>query len=742
MWSRIGLALIAVSFDQSTSAQPFGTAYEQAQRTELKLIPTEEVPKSGTFWLAVGPSGQPMPPFPCPPSNLTLPTYDLGNGQFLIDDSNFDYVSLRKEKGSNASLNVPSSGDEEGDPALDPIPDTRRNYEKFMNHSFLLLDTNAIALTDSNLYNACVSFPDNTNTAANLQIASYGTNAVIVKANHFDYSAESRDFALLISDTVDRPTWKSIDFLGASDSEDGWLVQGTVPNWEVTDTMFFLITNVAPDYTAFFKAIPYSGPVIEITGAQPYDVVSNTMTLTATVLDLSGVTNVQFNVNVDGPLARYTLGASNVITIDTRYNPNDVGNVYITAFENSARVYNPTNPPDKAKLFFSGSASIPLDFDNETYLLFASDNCSPDVGTNYIYFSIDQARYITATISDPSNGQTIKSFAGNVPYAATVSLSWNFTGTNGVTAYTNDTYKVTFTASNSATLTITNRVVRGGVRPGAGCLLTYQWEDPANTTGSYLNSRADYSINGDLKTLYQDIYRAYSLTWYSPTVVGTNRNLAACYPYYSQSIFWRSNIINTLTNVYFSEFTIAQAHGSGATIGGGDYLPDKFDPADLLYYVRGYPDHQKWRLRKAALWTCYSGDLSYGATAGGQYINWFEACGMLPNAQQDNGLMYKNCGLFFAGKLPQGGFGRANSENKVTCEVAAVMDQTWVCGLNQYPGGCDPTYSFRYAVQSTINRYVELTNGIPVLIGFKKCVYSSIYDDELRNLNTTHVKRP
>ncbi|MCU0785000.1 MAG: hypothetical protein MUF81_13335 [Verrucomicrobia bacterium] len=36
---------------------------------------------------------------------------------------------------------------------------TNRNYVKFMNQAFSLIDTNAAALTDTNLYNALIAFP-------------------------------------------------------------------------------------------------------------------------------------------------------------------------------------------------------------------------------------------------------------------------------------------------------------------------------------------------------------------------------------------------------------------------------------------------------------------------------------------------------------------------------------------------------------------------------------------------------
>ncbi len=615
---------------------------------------------------------------------------------------------------------------------------TNRNYIKFMNQVFSLIDTNAVAQTDTNLYNALIAFPNTTDTNSTLQVASYGENSIVIKANHFNYLTETdRDFALLICDKVETPVWKNISLSDTTNSQDGWLAQGTVPNWKVTDPMYFKVSNIARDCNGFYRAIAYAGPQIELTGAQPYAVVSNVITLQVSIMDLSGVTNVQFAMNIDGLPARYNLGASNTISLNTKYNPEGLVNVYAEAFNNNARVYNPTNPPDKSKLFFSGITSLPLEFENDTYLLFASDNCSPDVGTNNILFVIDKAQQIEASITDPSNGQIVASYAGYVPYAATIAIPWNFTQADGVTPYSNDTYVVTFTAFDPTTLTFTNKIGRAGIRPGAGCFLTYQWEEP-DATGLYLNNKAAQVIEQDLVNLFNDQYQSLSLTQYTPGIVGTNRNRAQCHPYTAYSLQFKE-IMRGLTNVFYSELTVAQSHGSGATIGGGDYLHDFFDPQDLQSWCRGYPDHQKWRLRKAALWACYSGAVLMKEVAA-DYPNWSDACGIIPTAQQENGLMYKNCGLFFGGLLAQGNFGLNNNENKVTCEVAEFLDQTWVCGKNQYPGGCDPTYSFDFAARATVGRYSELTNALPILRGFKRCVYSSIYDDELRNLNVSHVK--
>jgi hypothetical protein len=635
----------------------------------------------------------------------------------------------------------PGDGGDSGTNGSSFLLNTNRNHIKFMGHVFSFLDTNAVALSDTNLYSALLAFPGITNTDPAIQVLPYGSDTILIKASHFDYSGEStREFALLVCDKAETPVWKDVDFSGTANSQDGWLVQGAVPAWQVTDSMFFKVSNIARDCNAFFRVIPYGGPQVVLSGFQPNDVVSNTITLHAAITDLSGVTNVQFELNVDEMAARYGLGASNTITIETKYNRNGLANIYANAFNDNARIYDPTNLPDNSKLFFSGMGTLPLDFENDTYLAFASDMCPLEVGTNNILFVIDKAQQIEATISDPADGHVVASYAGTVPFPATIAIPWDFTEADGVTPYSNDTYVVTFTAFDPTTLIITNRLDKGGnLRNPGGCFLTYQYEDPSTPTGTYLNQHADTAIKLNLTFLFQWIYSPISITQYEVEVVGPNRNMAQCLPYDMPSHTWATNL-PSLTNDNFSELTIAQAHGSGATIGGGDYvtLSDRFDSQDLMLWIKACSDRNHWRLRKAALFTCYSAVIQ--ATAVDGYPTWPAACGIRPAGDQGNSLMYKNCGLFFGGLLPQGDYGIAIGENKITAEVAEVLDQTWVCGKNQYPGGCDPTYSYDFAIQTTIGMYPELVKAIPSRAGFGQCVYSSIYDDELRNLDTSHVK--
>ena len=224
---------------------------------ELKWVSPEELPKHGTYWSRQRCTAPlPVNPFAQFYKGLHVDVYALPDGTLLLDDMEIDYAAFNPKK---------VASEEAGGIQMSKL----RTAEQFAAQTFSVIDTNALAITDTNLYNACISFPPDTNTAATLQIAKCGTNAVIIKANHFDYSAETvRDFALLICDSVDKPVWKSIDLSGASDSQDGWLIQGSVPNWKVTDPMFMLVSNITHADNAFFRAIPYGGPQIQLTGAQ------------------------------------------------------------------------------------------------------------------------------------------------------------------------------------------------------------------------------------------------------------------------------------------------------------------------------------------------------------------------------------------------------------------------------------------------------------------------------------------
>jgi hypothetical protein len=699
----------------------------------LQEVPRESVPRVGTFWLAKGPTGDGrMAPLPCPPGDLDVPIYALENGQFLVDDTEVDYDAMR-----SLSASFSSFGFSQDSPDVAPV----RNYEKFAAQVFSIIDTNGAATGDTNLYNACLGFPNDTNIFPTLQIERYGTNAVIIKANHFDYSAETRDFALVVSDAVDKPLFKAIDLSGASDAQDGWLVQGSMPNWEVGDAMFMEVSNVNLGYNEFFRAIPYGGPQVVLQGASNYDTVSNTITLPVVLTDLSGTvtTNQRLVVTVNGLSARYALGASNVLSLDTRYASSGLEEIEAT-FGSAPLATGLQTLPLDTKAEYDTTATLSLDFENSAFLVNSSDMCSPDIGTNYILFGLSQADYIEAVISDPTTGRILASFAGSIPYAATVVIPWNFTESDGTTPYTNDTYKVHFVAYDPTTLDVTNKIDRQGVRSGAGTIITYV-EEPANTpTGSFLNGQSDTWIQQTLAYLYNDIYDPWGLTEYytygsGEYDVGYGRDITAGYintP--TPANGWRQFLQEKFGSLLYSDATIGPAHGSPTTFGqnGGDLASSR----DIASWTAAAGSN--WRMRKVAMWTCQSGANGTVLT-NTAYPTFAQAFGIRSKALQDSTFMRKNAGLFWAGHIDQGWY-KSTGAAQACAEAEESFDQLWVTGPDSYPGGSTPTYAMYKALSSTLRAYSTLQKYGPVLVGYFWLPYSDSYDYELMGNNTSHVR--
>jgi hypothetical protein len=703
--------------------------------SSLPLVAPQLVPKAGTFWHIPGPGESQLPPYPCPPADLESPIYSLGNFEFFVDDSG---VRITKKTGLRITQPPPPGGG--GNGTNPPVRTNIVNPAKYFAQYFSLLDTNVVASSNTNLYRCITNFPP-ASAGPTLQIKLFGTNCAVVKANHFNYSAETRDFALLICDSPARALWKNVS-LTAQDTNDGWLVEGTVAAYKVKDPMWMMISNLS-SWPAVLRAIPYGGPNIQLTGYAASSVVSNTISLHANVTDLSGVTNDQFQLTVNGIPGRTSFATGNTINFDTRYNVNGPQTVYLNAFNYGAQIYDPANPPLNQRFTFSPSTTLALDLENAYYVAFASDMCLPDAGTNHMLFYVNKAQNISATIFNPTNGTVMASYGGYVPYAANVDIGWNFTMADHTTPYGGDSYAVSFTASGSGggTLSNTNTVDRIGVRTGAGTMLTYEWEDPTyhNPDGQWLNDQADSYIKSTLAYLYNNLNNSLGLTQYQPWMVGTNRNRGDCFPRDAWSISW-GFILSHLTNAYYSDLTIGPAHGSGGTIGGDPlgYLPGSFSAFDLKNYVIRVGG-KNWRLRKAALWPCYSADV-LKASAGGYYNTDFaDACGIRPNVQEETTYMRKNCGFFVLNEINQRGFSGGNG-NISTAQVAEMLDQTWVCGANQFPGGCDPTYSWKFAIDSIRGMYSpELDQAGPRLGGYSKMIFSSVYDDLLMVGNTSFV---
>lgn len=215
--------------------------------------------------------------------------------------------------------------------------------------------------------------------------------------------------------------------------------------------MFLIVSNINHVYNAFFRAIPYGGPQVQLMGYPPYTTVSNAISLQATITDLTGVSNDQFQVTIDGvPAKRYSFISSNIVRLNTRYSNTGLRNIYLNV-NNSARVCNPTNPPIDSQLTWTGTGSLCLDFENDTYLTWDNDYCSPDVGSSWVVLHVSEPQDIEAWIWNPATGDIAAYYYNYVPYPANMGIPWNFTQADG-SPYTNDTYVVTFTAYGSGAM--------------------------------------------------------------------------------------------------------------------------------------------------------------------------------------------------------------------------------------------------------------------------------------------------
>jgi hypothetical protein len=578
-----------------------------------------------------------------------------------------------------------------------------------------------------------------------LTIKPYGANGVVIRADNFDYSETNANFALLVCDKVNMPIWKAIDFNGASDAQDGWLVQGLVYQSDVTSPMFFLVTNLNMAYNAFFTAIPYAGPQVVITGTnQPYDTVSNVITLTTQIYDLSGTTNEYFVVDVNGNSFAHAVLSNNAVTLDYGYSTNATGNT---------------------QLIFNSATSIPLDFENVNYLLYQSAIAERSIGTNAMFWVCNKEEDITCTITNPSNNQVVASYGGHIPGPALVEIDWDFTEADGVTPYSNTTYIVHFVASDPDDFIFPNFVDPANeVRPAAGVFITYEQEDENDwiygTTSIFVNQQANTWLDQTLKEFYQDIYEG-ELTGYSGSDVGVGRNLVQCQPQTLANEYWTNILQPALSSTIdwipdrtppeYSDLTIGGAHGTGYRIGGTaahaadwpwNLITETFTAQQLQSWLQAVGPN--WRLRKAAFWVCDCNEVAtysrehpgpQGQT-NGTSLDFISACGIRDAGDQLFNHVHKNTGWFTCGNLVEAYVSPIPSTD-ADGKIAAEADTMWACGANEYPGGCDPTYASAWVVDQMIGMYPLLSPSIHggsaalTLFGYPYLPYTPNYDDDM-----------
>jgi hypothetical protein len=86
---------------QGQSAQTDSIVGIVAESQGLHVVPSDQVPRYGTFWtVSPGLGSRVIPPFPCPPLDASLPIYAIADRQFLVDGT----------IGSQVTLNTPQAG--------------------------------------------------------------------------------------------------------------------------------------------------------------------------------------------------------------------------------------------------------------------------------------------------------------------------------------------------------------------------------------------------------------------------------------------------------------------------------------------------------------------------------------------------------------------------------------------------------------------------------------------------------
>jgi|GEM_PF-1670961 len=89
-----------------SSVSPDSIVKLTAEAQGLNLVPSGALPKTGTFWMVMpGANGGVMAPMPCPPGDLTLPTYAIADGQFLVDGTGGQISLSPRQTAQGMTLN-------------------------------------------------------------------------------------------------------------------------------------------------------------------------------------------------------------------------------------------------------------------------------------------------------------------------------------------------------------------------------------------------------------------------------------------------------------------------------------------------------------------------------------------------------------------------------------------------------------------------------------------------------------
>ncbi len=257
----ISLALLqlANSFAQDTTAQvqsisgtttlpdgqPDSVVRIAADAQGLSLVPPDQIPGCGTFWIITG--AQPFPPYPFLPSRYdlaTTPVFSLGpNGQFLVDATG---GAVPQPTGEQALNGITSSTllDVEGNMVLDLIARIQRTQA---NSSASMNGARAMDVPSPGDGGSDTNSDGGSFSPQGLPAPDYGTNLWIA-----NFALSSVSAAGNVSNTTADISYE-IQYKHDLVADTQWMSAGFILGSEVTNWTAMVLTNVSLTNNAFFR---------------------------------------------------------------------------------------------------------------------------------------------------------------------------------------------------------------------------------------------------------------------------------------------------------------------------------------------------------------------------------------------------------------------------------------------------------------------------------------------------------
>lgn len=243
------IALIIIAFAvnglEAQTNGPDSAVSIEADAAGLSLLPSDQIPTSGTFWFVTSPTNEvsgTTAPYPClPPSSANDNVYVMANGTFLVDDSagdagaTADEVLAQVDEVSNLIAQVQSTTtaqpiqsmgvhamDNSGAPGLTDTNDSDGDYASSAYPSPPPINTNELWLQFTNVADGLAYL--NLNNATDTVYAIWGTTNLLTPFANWQVftevwpTSETTNILPFTVETDNNTTlfWKAEDWTGVS----------------------------------------------------------------------------------------------------------------------------------------------------------------------------------------------------------------------------------------------------------------------------------------------------------------------------------------------------------------------------------------------------------------------------------------------------------------------------------------------------------------------------------------------